>query len=97
MAKRELLIIGIDGAVPDLIKKFSKKGMLPNIASLIDDGVLAEAYPCVPCGTPINWTTLATGATTATHGVTSFLIHVPGEPLDLGVSLRGAFIHIVLL
>ena len=89
MAKRELLIIGIDGAVPDFIKKFSKKGMLPNIASLIDDGVLAEAYPCVPCDTPTNWTTLATGATTATHGVTSFLIHVPGEPLDLGVSLRG--------
>ncbi len=32
MVKRELLLIGIDGTIPDLIKKFSRKGILPNIA-----------------------------------------------------------------
>ncbi|MHA1579779.1 MAG: alkaline phosphatase family protein [Candidatus Freyarchaeota archaeon] len=89
MSRKELLVIGIDGAIPDLVKLFSKKGVLPNITEMIEKGVIAEAYPCVPCDTPTNWTTLATGATTATHGATSFYLHVPGEPLDLGVSQRG--------
>ncbi|MFB0562456.1 MAG: alkaline phosphatase family protein [Candidatus Lokiarchaeia archaeon] len=89
MSRKELLLIGIDGAILDLIKFFSKKGTLPNITKLIENGTLAEAYPCIPCDTPTNWTTLATGATTAKHAATSFYIHIPGEPLDLGISQRG--------
>ncbi len=89
MSRKELLLIGIDGAIFSLIKSYSKKGIIPNITKLMENGTLAEAFPCIPCDTPTNWTTLATGATTATHGVTSFYMHIPGEPLDLGVSLRG--------
>jgi len=87
MAK-ELLVIGIDGAVFTLVKKFHEDGVIPNISSLMENGVLAEAYPCPPCDTPTNWTTIATGATTATHGATSFYMHIPGEPLDLGLRKR---------
>jgi len=53
MAK-ELLVIGIDGAVPPLIERFHEEGIIPNISSLIEDGVFAEAYPCPPCDTPTN-------------------------------------------
>ncbi|MHA1432049.1 MAG: hypothetical protein ACTSRV_16915 [Candidatus Freyarchaeota archaeon] len=52
MSRKELLLIGIDGAIPDLVKLFSKKGVLPNITELIEKGVIAEAFPCVPCDTP---------------------------------------------
>ena len=86
---RELLLIGIDGAVPTLIEEFYREGLLPNIGSLIEEGMFAEAIPCPPCDTPTNWTTIATGATTAVHGATSFYMHVPGEPLDLGLRHRG--------
>ncbi len=82
-------MIGIDGAVPTLLEKFHKEGIIPNISNLIDNGVFAEAYPCPPCDTPTNWSTIATGATTATHGATSFYVHLPGEPLDLGLKHRG--------
>ena len=85
---KKLLLIGIDQAIPFLIKKFINENTIPNIATLCNNGIIAEAYSCAPCDTPTNWTTIATGATTATHGATSFYMHLPGEPLDLGAKLR---------
>lgn len=85
---RKILLIGIDQAIPCLLRRFVEEGILPNIGNLVENGVLAEAYPCPPCDTPTNWATIATGATTAVHGVTSFYIHIPGEPLDLGLRHR---------
>ena len=84
----KLLLIGIDQAIPYLINKFIEEGTTPNISRLCDNGVLAEAYSCAPCDTPTNWTTIATGATTANHGATSFYMHLQGEALDLGATLR---------
>lgn len=84
----KLLLIGIDQAIPYLITKFIREKAIPNIARLCENGVLAEAYSCAPCDTPTNWTTIATGAKTATHGATSFYMHLQGEPLDLGARLR---------
>ncbi len=85
---RRLLLIGIDQAIPCLLKKLMSGGILPNISRLVENGVMAEAYPCPPCDTPTNWATIATGATTAIHGATSFYLHIPGEPLDLGLQHR---------
>ena len=86
--RKKLLLIGIDQAIPYLLKKFYLEGILPNIGKLIENGVSAESYPCPPCDTPTNWTTIATGATTAVHGATSFYMHLLGEPLDLGLNYR---------
>ena len=86
--KKKLLLIGIDQAIPYLLQKFLKEGRLPNIQNLVNNGVLGKGYSCPPCDTPTNWTTIATGATTAIHGVTSFYMHIPGEPLDLGMKYR---------
>lgn len=85
---KKLILIGIDQAIPYLINKFINQNAIPNIASLCKNGVLAEAYSCAPCDTPTNWTTIATGAKTATHGATSFYMHLQSEPLDVGARLR---------
>lgn len=85
---KKVLLIGVDQAIIYLIDKYVGQGKLPHVASLLDRGVRAEALPCPPCDTPTNWATIATGATTAVHGVTSFYLHVPGEPLDAGLDLR---------
>ena len=84
----KLLVIGIDQAIPYLLRKFLKDGMLPNIQKLVNNGVIGEGHSCAPCDTPTNWTTIATGATTAIHGVTSFYMHLPGEALNLGMKYR---------
>ncbi|MGH2354678.1 MAG: alkaline phosphatase family protein [Chloroflexota bacterium] len=36
------------------------------------DGTTNEAMPCLPCYTPSNWATLATGAWPGTHGATNW-------------------------
>jgi predicted AlkP superfamily phosphohydrolase/phosphomutase len=86
--KRKLLVIGIDQAIPYLLHRFLKEGILPNIQQFANNGIIGEAYSSAPCDTPTNWTTIATGATTAVHGVTSFYMHLPGEALDLGMKYR---------
>ena len=86
--RKKLLVIGIDQAIPYLLTKFIKEGLIPNIAQLAETGVIGEAFPCAPCDTPTNWTTIATGATTGIHGVTSFYMHLPGETLNQGLELR---------
>ncbi|TXT66170.1 MAG: putative Type I phosphodiesterase/nucleotide pyrophosphatase/phosphate transferase [Promethearchaeota archaeon] len=85
---KKILVIGVDQAIPYLIDKFVDEGAIPTIKKLIDGGVRGEAYSCPPCDTPTNWTTLATGATTALHGATSFYMHIPGEPLEQGLKTR---------
>ncbi|MHA1272585.1 MAG: alkaline phosphatase family protein [Promethearchaeota archaeon] len=86
--KLKLIVMGVDGAIPYLLDSFLKENALPNIANLIENGVKMEALSSPPCDTPTNWTTIATGASTEMHGITSFYLHIPGEPLDLGLKER---------
>ncbi|HEX30395.1 TPA: hypothetical protein ENG04_09975, partial [Candidatus Poribacteria bacterium] len=77
---RRAIVIGLDGAIPGFILKFRDK--LPNMDALIRRGVFSPAIPSHPTDTPTNWTTIATGAWTGTHGVNGFYVHKRGEPLD---------------
>lgn len=85
---KKLLLIGVDQAIPYLLNKFQENNLLPNINKLLENGVYTEAFSCSPCDTPTNWTTIATGATTAIHGATSFYLHNPGEPFELSFEQR---------
>lgn len=85
MEKRKLnkvIVIGLDGAIPEFVRRFYREGVLPNIARLIENGVISELLPAVFADTPTNWTTIATGAWPGTHGINSFGFHIEGEPFD---------------
>lgn len=65
MRRREIekvVVIGIDGAIPELVKKFAAEGVLHNISELMKNGVFSELLSAVYTDTPTNWTTIATGA-----------------------------------
>ena len=79
---KKLILIGFDGGNPPFIEKFVREGRLPNISKLMEEGVYSETFPVMPCDTPTNWCTIVTGAWTGTHGITSFHVHLPGEPLN---------------
>lgn len=71
----KVMVIGIDGMDPSLTKKYMDMGKLPNIEKLVKQGAAREDLAFlgnVPNITPPMWTTLATGATPATHGITCF-------------------------
>jgi len=79
---RKVMMIGLDGAIPNLIRKFCEEGSLPNISELRQKGSSASMLPPIPVATPMSWTSATTGALPGTHNITGFWSHRWGEPLD---------------
>ncbi len=84
MAKsvKKIMLVGWDGAPPQMIERMIKKGLLRNFAGLMKQGTFIYALNPYPTITASNWTTLSTGAWPGRHGVTGYNVHHPGEPLD---------------
>ena len=82
MSKRKVLVIGYDGLMYEVVEKFVAEGIMPNFKRLIEGGVFTKSLPSPPVDTPTNWTSLATGAWTGTHGNNTFCVHWPGEPFE---------------
>jgi predicted AlkP superfamily phosphohydrolase/phosphomutase len=76
------LVIGIDGLMPEMVEKFTAEGHMPNLARLMQDGVYSPMLSSPPVDTPTNWTSLATGAWTGTHGINTFGVHLNGERFE---------------
>ncbi|ATW27377.1 alkaline phosphatase family protein [Candidatus Formimonas warabiya] len=82
---KKVMMVGLDGADPMLIKRFIDEGKLPNFKKMIEMGVATEdlgMQGVLPTITPPNWASLATGAYPNTHGITCFWNHELGKPLD---------------
>ena len=84
MAKsvKKVMLIGWDGAPPQMVERMMAKGLLKNFASLRARGTYIRALNPYPTITASNWTTLSTGAWPGRHGVTAYYVHHPGDPLD---------------
>jgi len=76
------IVIGIDGMMPEMVQKFTAEGHMPHIARLIQRGVYSPMLSSPPVDTPTNWTSLATGAWTGTHGINTFGVHFDGERFE---------------
>ncbi len=85
MSRRKMILIGVDQAIPYLLDKFLEEGVMPHLKKLVNRGVTATAFPCIPTDTPTNWTTIATGANVEKHGATSFYLHLSGESFGEGL------------
>ncbi|MCL4464958.1 MAG: alkaline phosphatase family protein, partial [Chloroflexi bacterium] len=80
---KKVIMLGIDGGSPALIKRFVKEGKLPNFQKMMEQGVFKEMIEPLPTITPPNWTTITTGAWPGTHGITDFYLpNEPGDDLD---------------
>jgi hypothetical protein len=67
--KRELLVIGIDGAGWGVIEPLWQQGKLPHLASLAQRGCRGILVSDEDAMSPVVWTTLFTGREPARHGV----------------------------
>jgi predicted AlkP superfamily phosphohydrolase/phosphomutase len=64
-----LLLIGVDGATPELIERLTSTGHMPNLRALMRHGVygrLASSVNCDPCSA---WSSILTGVGSGKHGV----------------------------
>ncbi|MCX7016309.1 MAG: alkaline phosphatase family protein, partial [Candidatus Sumerlaeota bacterium] len=74
-----LLIIGLDGAAPELVERWMGEGRLPNLARLRDAGVFSPLRSTIPPATFPAWTSFMTGMGPGRHGVFDFTRKAPNQ------------------
>lgn len=74
-----VMVIGVDGADPELFAALRARGELPNFDRLLEEGVAAEMKVDEPIFSPRIWTSVFTGFRPENHGVESFTIPVGAE------------------
>lgn len=72
------LVIGLDGASPDLIRTFGVSGRLPNLSRLIAMGSFGTLESTMPPMSPSAWTSFMTGKNPGKHGVFDFTQRLTG-------------------
>src|SRR5690606_12148826 len=62
VGKKRLVVIGFDSISLSVLQEFVRRGALPTVARLIEQGCVTQTWPCFPMETGTNWASLATGA-----------------------------------
>ena len=79
---KKILFLGLDAAMPDLVKKFVAEGVMPNTAKIMNHGVFSRLETVFPPLTAAAWTAIVSGAGSGTNGVPSLMVKHQGEELD---------------
>ena len=74
-----VLLIGLDGADPELTAQWMKEGRLPHLQALAEGGAFSPLQGVTPPVTFPAWTTCVTGVNPGRHGITDFTEMVRGE------------------
>ncbi len=74
----QIIIIGMDGADPDLVLRWAGEGRLPAIQKLLDRGCGGTLWSTPKAMSPADWYSFATGLNPGRHGVFYFLDRKPG-------------------
>lgn len=67
-----LLILGFDGASPDLLERWVDDGHLPNFKRVMTEGVYGPLQSVPNMSSPPAWTSFATGKNPGKHGIFCF-------------------------
>lgn len=83
MKKKKVLLIGWDAADWKAINPLLDQGLMPNLESLINGGVMGDLMTLDPPLSPTLWTSISTGKRPFKHGILGFV-----EPDPTGTSVR---------
>jgi predicted AlkP superfamily phosphohydrolase/phosphomutase len=70
---RRVVVLGFDGADPQLLRGWLTQGKLPHLARLAALGCCHELATTHPAESPVAWSTFATGKNPGQHGIFGFL------------------------
>ncbi|HEV8635733.1 MAG TPA: alkaline phosphatase family protein, partial [Chloroflexota bacterium] len=79
---RRAIVVGMDGASMELVRRMVDEGQMPNVGRLMAEGAWREVVGVFPTLTPPGWTALWTGSWPGTHEVMDFNIRALGQPLS---------------
>ncbi len=80
LSGNRVIVLGLDGADPDLVKELVAAGRLPHFRRLMEEGAFGPLYSQLPMLSPLLWTTIATGKWPTEHGVLDFLVRDESDP-----------------
>jgi len=75
--EKQVVVLGFDGADPDLLAKWIKEGKLPNLQRLAETGTFRPLGTTNPPESPVAWATFATGLNPGSTGIFDFLKRNP--------------------
>ncbi len=73
----KVLVIGLDGATPELIERWVAENKLPFLKQIMQNGVYGKLKSTYPPISPAAWTTFATGYNPGKHGTYDFRDYDP--------------------
>ena len=89
--RRNLLVVGLEGASWDLLTAYASEGAMPVVGRLLREGAAGPLASLAPYDRAALWTTAATGKRPQKHGVVSSrLWETPGGALRLLPVLPGS-------
>jgi predicted AlkP superfamily phosphohydrolase/phosphomutase len=80
--QHKLIILGVDGMDPQLLRQFMREGKMPNFVKLAEQGSFRELTTSIPPQSPVAWSNLITGMDAGGHGIFDF-IHRDPKTLQL--------------
>jgi len=82
-----VILIGLDGLPYSLLKRMTKKGLLPNFSSMKKKGSIKETHSVLPTVSGVAWASIATGMEPCGHGIFGF-VELRRDSLDLHIPTR---------
>lgn len=74
---KKLIILGIDGMDPQLLRRYMAEGKMPNFSALAKEGSFRELTTSIPPQSPVAWSNLITGMDAGGHGIFDFIHRDP--------------------
>jgi len=72
-----VVILGIDGMDPDLLRTFVDRGLMPNFERFIAEGSFSPLGTSIPPQSPVAWSNFITGMDPGGHGIFDFIHRDP--------------------
>jgi predicted AlkP superfamily phosphohydrolase/phosphomutase len=70
---KRVIILGLDGLDPGLIRRWIREGHLPTFAKLAEEGCFHNLATTFPSMSPVAWSSFATGVDASKHNIFDFL------------------------
>jgi predicted AlkP superfamily phosphohydrolase/phosphomutase len=81
-AARKVLVLGMDGIDPGLLKLWMDEGKLPSFRKLAAQGSFSPLRTSIPPQSPVAWSNFIAGTNPGGHGIFDFIHRDPAQQSD---------------
>jgi len=73
----KVIVLGIDGMDPVLLKRFVERGEMPTFKKLLSNGYFGQLQTTMPPQSPVAWSSFISGTNPGGHGIFDFIHRDP--------------------